>query len=117
MLAAFAVGMVVVVIMGVPLDKALYAFWRGAFGNAYAISASLNRAVALALVGVGFVIANRAGLTNVGGEGQIAVGGIAATALCLTPGMASLPLRPRLHRPDARRRARRRRSGARWPAC
>ncbi|THD44712.1 MAG: ABC transporter permease [Bradyrhizobium sp.] len=91
-LAAFAVGMAVVVIMGVPLDKALFAFWRGAFGNAYAISASLNRAVALALVGVGFVIANRAGLTNVGGEGQIAVGGIASTALCLTPGMASLPL-------------------------
>ena len=30
-----------------------------------------------ALVGSGFVLANRAQLTNVGGEGQIAIGGIA----------------------------------------
>ncbi|PLW78307.1 ABC transporter permease [Cohaesibacter celericrescens] len=90
-LLAFAFGMIVVVAMGVPLNNALGAFWQGAFGNAYAISASLNRAVVLALVGIGFVIANRAGLTNVGGEGQIAVGGIAATALCLTPGIADLP--------------------------
>ncbi|EJC64153.1 ABC transporter permease [Rhizobium sp. 1AS11] len=91
-LAALVVGMIVVVAMGVTLDKAVMAFYRGAFGNAYAISASLNRAVALALVGVGFVIANRAGLTNVGGEGQIAIGGIVATAFCLMPGMADLPL-------------------------
>lgn len=89
---AFGFGMIVVVAMGVPLSSALIAFWKGAFGNAYAISASLNRAVVLALVGIGFVIANRAGLTNVGGEGQIAVGGIAATALCLAPGTASLPV-------------------------
>lgn len=91
-LAAFVVGMVAIVAMGASLDQALVAFWRGAFGNAYAISASLNRATVLALVGIGFVVANRAGLTNVGGEGQIAMGGIAATALCLTPGVAALPL-------------------------
>ena len=89
--AALSVGMVVVVAMGVPLGQALSAFWRGAFGNAYAISASLNRAVVLALVGIGFIIANRAGLTNVGGEGQIAMGGIVATACCLVPGMNALP--------------------------
>ena len=49
----------------------------------FAVGASINRAVALTLVGLGFVLANRANLTNVGGEGQIAVGGIAATALAL----------------------------------
>src|SRR4030095_1238416 len=32
-----------------------------------------------------------ANLTNVGGEGQIAVGGIVSTALCLYGGAASLP--------------------------
>ena len=53
----------------------------GAFGTAFAIGASINRAVALSLVGLGFILALRANLTNVGGEGQIAVGGIAATAL------------------------------------
>jgi len=44
-----------------------------------------------ALVGTGFVIANRARLTNVGGEGQIAIGGIAATAMSLYGGCAHLP--------------------------
>ena len=38
---------------------------------------------ALALVGLGFILAFRANLTNVGGEGQIAVGGIAATRWAL----------------------------------
>lgn len=91
-LAALVTGLTVIIAMGASLEAALLAFWRGAFGNGYAISASLNRSVSLALVGIGFVIANRAALTNVGGEGQIAVGGIAATALCLFPPIAELPL-------------------------
>lgn len=91
-LAALATGLIVIVAMGASLESALNSFWRGAFGSSYAISASLNRSVSLALVGIGFVIASRAALTNVGGEGQIAVGGIAAGALCLTPAIAELPL-------------------------
>ena len=79
--------------MGVPLDKALVALLaQGAFGSPYAIGTSLNRAVALALVGLGFILAERANLINVGGEGQIAMGGISATARRLYGGMASLPL-------------------------
>jgi len=42
-------------------------------------------------VGIGFVIANRANLVNVGGEGQIAVGGIAATAVALYGHVDGLP--------------------------
>ena len=57
-----------------------------------AIAASLNRAVVFALVGLGFIIANRANLTNVGGEGQIAMGGIAAAAVAIYGGVADLPL-------------------------
>ena len=67
---------------------------------------------ALALVGLGFVLAQRANLTNVGGEGQIAVGGIAATAVALYGGAAALPLGLRLHRADAGGGARRRVCGA-----
>jgi simple sugar transport system permease protein len=47
--------------------------------------------VALALVGLGFIVAHRASLTNVGGEGQIAVGGMVSAALCLHGGAAMLP--------------------------
>jgi ABC-type uncharacterized transport system permease subunit len=89
---AFLIGLLLVMAMGVPLDKAVASFVTGAFGSGYAVSASLNRSVAFALVGLGFILANRAGLTNVGGEGQIAVGGIAATAVALYGGVDGLPL-------------------------
>jgi simple sugar transport system permease protein len=42
-------------------------------------------------VGLGFILADRARLTNVGGEGQICVGGIFATAAALYGGAAHLP--------------------------
>jgi general nucleoside transport system permease protein len=89
--AATLCGMALVVGIGVSVPKALAAFADGAWGSPYAIAASINRALALGLVGVGFVIAQRANLTNVGGEGQIAVGGIAATAISLYGGAAALP--------------------------
>lgn len=91
-IAAFGVGLVAVIAMDIPAGQAANAFLNGAFGSPYAISASLNRAVPFALVGIGFVVAAQAGLTNVGGEGQIAIGGITATALCLSPGLADLPI-------------------------
>jgi len=89
---ALVLGLVLIVALGTPLGEAIEAFVRGAFGNSYSVAVSLNRAVVLALVGLGFIIANRANLTNVGGEGQIAVGGIAATALALNSVVAGLPL-------------------------
>jgi ABC-type uncharacterized transport system permease subunit len=85
-------GMLMVLGMGVSVPKALAAFAEGAWGSPYAVAASINRALALGLVGIGFVIAQRANLTNVGGEGQIALGGIAATAVSLYSGAAQLPL-------------------------
>ncbi|MES2099139.1 MAG: ABC transporter permease [Pseudomonadota bacterium] len=89
--AALLVGLVLVALAGVKMLDALAAFADGAWGSGYAIGASLNRATALALVAIGFVFANRAGLTNVGGEGQIAVGGIVATAIAIHAGAAQLP--------------------------
>ena len=91
-IVSFLVGIVVIVLMGVPIGKAISSFLSGALGSPYAISASLNRTVTLALVGTGFVVAARAGLTNVGGEGQIAIGGMIAVATCFLPGVAALPL-------------------------
>jgi len=68
------------------------AFVDGAFGSAYAVGASLNRACILALVGIGFCWAYRARLVNVGGEGQIAIGGTCAAAVALHAGTSALPL-------------------------
>jgi ABC-type uncharacterized transport system permease subunit len=85
-------GLLLIAASGKSVPDAIEAFLDGAFGTAFAVGASINRAVALALIGLGFILAARANLTNVGGEGQIAVGGIAATALALWPPIADLPL-------------------------
>ena len=90
-LLALLGGLGLVAAAGVSLPDAIGAFADGAWGSPYSIGASLNRAVALGLVGLGFIVAHRANLTNVGGEGQIAVGGIVSTALCLYAGAAALP--------------------------
>ena len=90
-LFAVACGALLVIAIGVPLGDALSAFAEGAWGLPYAVAASINRALALGLVGLGFVFANRANLTNVGGEGQIAAGGVAATAVALYGGASQLP--------------------------
>ncbi|MBV8824361.1 MAG: ABC transporter permease [Bradyrhizobiaceae bacterium] len=84
-------GLFLIFAIGVSVSDALSAFIEGTLGSPYAIAASINRSIAFALVGIGFVIANRANLVNVGGEGQIAVGGIAATAVALYGGVADLP--------------------------
>lgn len=85
-------GMALVVAMGVSVSEAVAAFADGAWGTPYAVAASINRALALGLVGLGFIVAQRANLTNVGGEGQIALGGIAATAMSLYGGASQLPM-------------------------
>jgi simple sugar transport system permease protein len=87
---ALLAGLAMVALMGVSVREAIGAFADGAWGSPYAFAASINRALVFMLVGLGFILAERANLTNVGGEGQIAVGGIAATALCLWSPVAAL---------------------------
>jgi len=91
-LIALLIGLLLVALTSESTAAAIEAFADGAFGSAYAIGASLNRAAALGLVAAGFILANRANLTNVGGEGQIAVAGITATAVALYGHVANWPL-------------------------
>ena len=77
------VAILLIVATGAPLKEAMAAFWEGVAGSPEAMVGSINRAVPLALVGLGYLLASRANLTNVGGEGQIAIGGMCATALAL----------------------------------
>ncbi|GAB4061811.1 ABC transporter permease [Uliginosibacterium sediminicola] len=89
--AALLIGLLLVHLIGVPIGDAVAAFAEGAWGSPYAIAASINRSLVFALVGLGFVLADRANLTNVGGEGQIAIGGIVATAVSLYGHVSDLP--------------------------
>lgn len=86
--AASAMGLVALVIAWILSQgtsaSALTAFWHGSLGTRDAIlSGTLVRAVPLALVGVGLAIAFRAGVFNIGGEGQLLLGAVAATMVGL----------------------------------
>jgi ABC-type uncharacterized transport system permease subunit len=70
---------------GYPLGAALSALWAGSLGSWYALTSStLVRAIPLMLTGTGVAIAFRAGVFNVGAEGQLLAGAAAATAAALT---------------------------------
>jgi simple sugar transport system permease protein len=62
----------------------LSAFWRGSFGTWSAlVSGTLVRAIPLAIIGAGLSIAFRAGVFNIGGEGQLLLGAVAAATVGL----------------------------------
>jgi simple sugar transport system permease protein len=87
---SLGVSLLLVGLFGGSIPDTIGAFWAGLSGSSYAVGASLNRAVTLALIGLGFIFANRANLVNVGGEGQICLGGMAATAVAVY-GSAAMP--------------------------
>jgi ABC-type uncharacterized transport system permease subunit len=62
--------------------RILEAFWRGSIGTSSAfLSGTLVRAIPLIVIGVGVSLAFRAGVFNIGGEGQLALGAIAASVI------------------------------------
>lgn len=95
-LLALLVGVFLLLALGANPFAAYYALFNGALGNVSGITQALTKATPLLLVGVGICIAFRGGVINIGGEGQIIVGAIAATALSLAlrtwPGWLLLPL-------------------------
>lgn len=64
------------------------ALFQGAFGNVQDIATTLTDSLPLMLTGLGVAFAFRAGLFNIGGEGQYWVGAIVATILGIAfPGL------------------------------
>ena len=74
-------------VSGYAVGSGLAALWRGSLGSWYAFtSATLVRAVPLMLTGVAVAIAFRAGVLNIGAEGQLLAGAAAATVVALSLG-------------------------------
>jgi len=64
---------------GYDAGQALAALWQGAFGSWYAFtSATLVRATPLVIIALGFALAFRGGVLNIGAEGQFYAGATAA---------------------------------------
>lgn len=82
LVAGFALLSLLLVATGHEVAPALRALVRGAFGSYYAItSATIVRMVPLAFAGLAVSLAFRAGILNIGAEGQLLMGAVAATML------------------------------------
>jgi len=94
-LAALAVGAVMLLALGANPIEGYGAMLSGAFGSADALADTAIKAMPLLLVGVGICIAFRTGVINIGGEGQIIAGAILSTLTSLAvPGLPSVVLVP-----------------------
>ncbi len=77
-IAALLVGAVIVYIAGSSPYEAYKALYEGAFGSTYDFAQTLTRTTPLIFTGLTVAFAFRCGLFNIGGEGQLYVGGMAA---------------------------------------
>jgi simple sugar transport system permease protein len=85
LLAIVGTTAILLLVSGYPVAIGLAALWRGSVGSWYAFtSATLVRAVPLMLTGVAVAIAFRAGVLNIGAEGQLLAGAAAATVIALS---------------------------------
>lgn len=75
---AFAVGAVLILLSGHSVPGAYAAMLQGAFGSSQNLANTLVETVPLALVGVALALSFRIGLFNIGAEGQLLMGGLAA---------------------------------------
>jgi simple sugar transport system permease protein len=93
---ALVIGAVLLLALRVNPLEAYGAMVQGAVGTVSGLTQTLVKATPLLLVGLGITIAFRGGVINIGGEGQIIVGALAATAMALAlpewPGIILLPL-------------------------
>jgi len=77
-LLALLLGALLIEATGYSSLSAYAALFRGAFGDSYAIAQTLAKASPLIFTGLCVAFAFRCGLFNIGGEGQLVVGGLAA---------------------------------------
>jgi simple sugar transport system permease protein len=87
-------GLIVVVAVGAEPLTALAAAMSSAFGSWLAVQETMVKTIPLLWCGLAVALAFRAGVWNIGAEGQLLAGATAATwiALALPPGMWSTPV-------------------------
>ncbi|MHB0854578.1 MAG: ABC transporter permease [Rectinema subterraneum] len=96
-LLSFLLVAVIMLILGYNPIEAYKALFEGAFGSSYSLSLTLSKSVPLIFVGLAVGFALQGGLFNIGGEGQIYIGGFVAaiTGLLLShtiPAFITLPV-------------------------
>jgi len=83
--AAIAITLVVTALLvlwaGAPVGKTYVLLLQGGFGSVFALSETLTRATPLILTGLAATVAFKARLFNIGAEGQLYAGALAAIAV------------------------------------
>lgn len=80
-MAALALSLLVLAASGAPVAQATRLLLEGAAGSLFALTETLTRATPLILTGLAATVAFRARLWNIGAEGQLYAGALAATAI------------------------------------
>jgi ABC-type uncharacterized transport system permease subunit len=81
-LALATVALLLVAVGSNPLD-AYRDMWNAAIGDRFALSTTVTKTMPRLLAALGIALALRAGLWNIGAEGQLYVGALATTAVAL----------------------------------
>ncbi|MEO5722828.1 MAG: ABC transporter permease [Ilumatobacteraceae bacterium] len=94
-LAAFALGAVMMLALGANPFTGYKALFTGAFGGKQKVADTAVKAMPLLLVGTGICISFRAKVINIGGEGQIVAGALLSTVTALAlPNLPAVVLVP-----------------------
>ena len=80
-LFTLAVSGLLVLWAGAPVGRTYVLLAQGAFGSVFALTETLTRAVPLILTGLAAAVSFRAHLYNIGAEGQLYAGALAAVAV------------------------------------
>lgn len=78
---ALLIGAILLIISGANPLEAYIALFQGAFGSPEAFARTLEKATPLIFGGLAVAFAFKAGLFNIGGQGQLLIGGIVAAYL------------------------------------
>lgn len=88
-------GAIIMLVFGYNPIEGYAALWRGAFGDSYYIGETVRQVTPYILTGLAVAFAFRAGLFNIGAEGQVIAGWLAAVWIGTSfdlPGFIHLPL-------------------------
>ncbi|MCC8433152.1 ABC transporter permease [Brevibacillus sp. M2.1A] len=86
-------GALVIAAVGESILGTYQEMWKGAFGSFYFFTSTLARATPIMLIALGLSLAFRAGVFNLGAEGQMVLGAVSAALVAIylpAPGMVKI---------------------------
>ncbi len=80
---SFAFVIILIFVLSKTPIQTIFYFFIGPFTNAYYFGNMLNQTIPLIFTGLGIAVAFKSSIFNLGGEGQVYAGALAATVICL----------------------------------